>query len=59
MNKKWKKLVFNSCHEIKILVDFSWPSLLTISDIGENVFIDPPAMYTRPEIPVLKEDIST
>ena len=23
MNKKLKKLIFNSCHEIKILVDFS------------------------------------
>ena len=30
MNKKWKKLIFNSCHEIKILVDFSWPALIKI-----------------------------
>ena len=26
--KNEKNLFFNSCHEIKILVDFSWPSLL-------------------------------
>ena len=32
---------------------------LTISDLGENVFIELPAMYTRPEIPVSKEDIPT
>ena len=31
MNKKWKKLILNSCHEIKILVDFSWPSLLNFA----------------------------
>lgn len=32
---------------------------LTISDLGENVFIELPAMYTRPEIPVSEEDIPT
>ena len=26
--KKWKEFIFQLCHEIKILVDFSWPSLL-------------------------------
>ena len=31
MNKKWKKLILDSCHEIKILVDFSWPSLLNFA----------------------------
>lgn len=32
---------------------------LTISDLGKNVFIELPAMCTRPEIPVSKEDIPT
>ena len=32
---------------------------LTISDLDENVFIALPALYTRPEIPVSKEDIPT
>ena len=30
---------------------------LVISDLDENVFIELPALYTRPEIPVSKEDI--
>ena len=32
---------------------------LVISDLDENVFIELPALYTRPEIPVSKEDIPT
>lgn len=32
---------------------------LIISDLDENVFITLPALYTRPEIPVSKEDIPT
>ena len=30
---------------------------LTISDLDENVFIELPALYTRPRIPVYKDDI--
>ena len=32
---------------------------LVISDLDENIFIDLPALYTRPEIPISKEDIPT
>lgn len=32
---------------------------LVTSDLDENVFIELPALYTRPEIPVSKEDIPT
>ena len=32
---------------------------LVISDLDENVFIELPALYTRPDIPVSKEDIPT
>ena len=32
---------------------------LVISDLDENVFIELPALNTRPEIPVSKEDIPT
>ena len=32
---------------------------LVISDLDENVFIELPTLYTRPEIPVSKEDIPT
>ena len=32
---------------------------LTISDLDENVFIDLPTLYTRPSIPVSREDIPT
>ena len=36
MNKKWKKLIFQLLHEIKILVDFSWPALLKHEDLVPN-----------------------
>ena len=32
---------------------------LVISDLDENVFIELPALYTRPDIPLSKEDIPT
>ena len=30
-----------------------------VSDLDENNFVSIPALYTRPEIPVCKEDIPT
>ena len=41
------------------LVDSFVVKDLVISDLDENVFIELPALYTRPEIPVSKEDIPT
>ena len=32
---------------------------LLISDLDENIFIDLPVLYTRPEIPISKEDVAT
>ena len=32
---------------------------LVVSDLDENDFVSIPALYTRPEIPVCKEDIPT
>ena len=41
------------------LVDSFVVTDLTISDLDENVFIDLPTLYTRPSIPVSREDIPT
>lgn len=41
------------------IIDYFVVKGLTISDLGENVFFELPAMYTRLEIPVSKEDIPT
>ena len=32
---------------------------LVVSDLNENNFVNLPALYTRPEIPVAEEDIPT
>ena len=39
-----------------IIDSFIWTGL-TISDLDENVFIELPTLYTRPGIPVSKDDI--
>ena len=41
------------------LIDSFLVNDLVISDLDENVFIELPALYTRPEIPVSKEEIPT
>ena len=41
------------------LVDSFVVTDLTISDLDENVFIDLPLLYTRPSVPVSREDIPT
>ena len=41
------------------LVDSIIVADLTISDLDENVLIKPPTLYTRPSIPVAREDIPT
>ena len=41
------------------LVDSFVVTDLTISDLDENVFIELPTLYTRPSIPVSREDIPT
>ena len=45
--KNERNWFFNSCHEIKVLVDFSWPSLLNclptvVLFSSENHFLKPP-----------------
>ena len=37
MNQNETNWFFNSCHEIKILVDFSWPALLKAKEMGINL----------------------
>ena len=53
------KISLTTLEKKDILVDSIIVADLTISDLDENVFIKLPMLYTRPSIPVAREDIPT
>ena len=55
----WAKISLTTLEKKDSLVDSIIVADLTISDLDENVFIKLPMLYTRPSIPVAREDIPT